>query len=483
MGKSQGNQTVTQQTKLPDWYTKAARDAINTASQAADTLAQPYMGNTVAGLTPEQRQAMNRTYNNVGSTNQAYNQAQAGARGVMNYDPRMVRAGQQDYTYNPINVNAGSFLNANIDQYMNPYIQSVEKQAMSRLEDQRLLSQSANADQAAASGAFGGSRQGIREALTDAETSRSMGELSANLRNQGFNTASGLAMQDFDRQMQADLANQQAGLNNAQFGANIGLQNIENRLQAGLANQQAGLQGAQLNLEGAQSLGQLTADRQNAYLQSLQSSLAAGQMQQAQDQARLDQREDRYNAQRNYPLEQLNILLAALGGTQVPTSSSTTQPTTGNPWLQGIGAAGTAATGIATLLPLLGLSDEREKTNIEPLGVDGVTGLPIYAYDYKADVKKAKEDKAPMPPKRVGPMAQEMEKMMPGSTAEIGGKKVIVDSSRVAPAGMEYMTTELNNSWDYTPASMIGWLTGAQNWKDQYPIPTGGKGNLPPGLL
>ena len=64
-----------------------------------------------------------------------------------------------------------------------------------------------------------------------------------------------------------------------------------------------------------------------------------------------------------------------------------------------------------------------------PLGVDGVTGLPIYAYDYKADVKKAKEDKAPMPPKRVGPMAQDMEKIMPGSTAEIGGKKVIMDTS------------------------------------------------------
>jgi len=450
MGKSQGNQTVTQQTKLPDWYTQAAKGAINTANQAAENLAQPYMGNTVAGLTFEQRQAMNRTHNNVGSTNRAYGQAQDGARGAMNYDPRMVRAGQQDYTYNPTNVNAGSFLNANIDQYMNPYIQNVEKQAMSRLEDQRLLSQSANADQAAASGAFGGSRQGIREALTDAETSRSMGELSANLRNQGFNTASGLAMQDFDRQMQADLANQQAGLNNAQFGANIGLQNIENRLQAGLANQQAGLQGAQLNLEGAQSLGQLTADRQNAYLQSLQSSLAAGQMQQAQNQARLDQERAQYDAMRNYPLEQLNIRLAALGGTQVPTSSTTTQPTTGNPWLQGIGALGTGAAGLAALLPLL--SDESKKTNIEPLGVDGVTGLPIYAYDYKADVKKAKEDKAPMPPKRVGPMAQDMEKIMPGSTAEIGGKKVIMDTSGGA-----------------------SWLMGA--------YPMGGRGKRSGGLL
>lgn len=433
MPSNSGSQTVVQQTKLPNWYSKAAKNAINTANQAAKNLAQPYMGNTVASLNDQQRKAINQTRQNVGSTNAAYGQAQDGARSAMSFNPSMVRAGQQDYTYNPTNVSAGSFLDANIDRYMNPYIQNVERQAMSRLDDQRLLSQSANADQAAASGAFGGSRHGIREALTDAETSRSMGELSANLRNQGFNTASGLAMQDFDRRMQADLANQQAGLNNAQFGANVGLQNIDNAMRASLANQQAGLQGAQLNLAGSEALGQLTADKQNAYLQSLQSSLAAGSVRQQQQQAMLDQEKSQYDAMRNYPLEQLNIRLAALGGTQVPTSSSTTTPTTSNPWMTALGAAGTAATTAATFLPLIA-SDKGLKTNIEPLGTDAITGLPIYAYDYKSDVKRAKNDKSSMPPKRVGPMAQDMEKMMPGSTAEIGGKKVIMDTSSMAPS-------------------------------------------------
>lgn len=475
MGKSQGSQTVTQQTKLPQWYTKYAKQIMNQSNNAAQNLAQPYMGNTVADLNDWQKRLIRQTQGNVGSTNQSYGRAMNATQDVMNYNPDMVRARQQKYNYRPDQVKAGSFLDANIDKYMNPYIRNVENQAMSRLDDQRLLTQSANADAAAAAGAFGGSRQGIREALTDAETSRSMGELSANLRNQGYNTASGLIMQDLGRGMQADMANQQANLNNAQFGTNVGLQNIANDLNAQQFNSNIGLQGQQLNLAAANQYGDQATQKQDAYLQSLQSAMAAAGIQQQHQQDVLDQNEAQYNAMRNYPLEQLNIRLAALGGTQVPTSSSTTQPTTGNPWLTALGAAGTAAGGFASLLPLLGFSDERAKTNIEPLGIDGMTGLPIYAYDYKSDVQSAKKNKQPMPPKRVGPMAQDIEKVSPNSVASIGGKKVIVDSSRVAPEGQPYLGSGNMDPNAYTLESMIGRLFGAQDWKNNYPVPAGGK--------
>lgn len=370
MGKSQGNQKVTQQTKLPAWYETAAKGAISSAEQAAKNLAQPYQGNTVAGLNDIQRQAISGAGANIGATNLGFGQAQDGARSVMNYNPQMVgssfnpaavQAGVQDYNYNPMMVDGGSFLSGNIDAYMNPYIQNVERQAMSRLEDQRLQAQNSNAEMAAKAGAFGGSRHGIREALSDVESSRAAGELSSNLRSQAFNTASGLMQQDMARNMQAALANQQAGLNNAQFGANIGMQNIANNMnaqqfnanmgynaaqmaqQAALANQQAGLAGAQLNLGAANALGDLTAAGQQSYLQGLDSAMRAGQVQQNYRQALLDQNAARYNANRNFPLEQLNIRLAALGGTQVPTSTSTTTPTSGN-WLTG--AAGGALAGM-----------------------------------------------------------------------------------------------------------------------------------------
>lgn len=370
MGKSSGNQKVTQQTKLPSWYSSAAQNAIKQAETAANNLARPYMGNTVAGMDPLQQQAINATGQNIGSTNLGFGQAQAGAQSVMGYNPQMVssgfnpaavQAGVQDYSYNPGMVGGGSFLQGDINAYMDPYVQNVERQAMSRLEDQRLMAQNANAEMAVKSGAFGGSRHGIREALTDAESNRAAGELSANLRSQAFNSGAGLMQQDMARGLQAQLANQQAGMQNAQFGANVGMQNIANNMnaqqfnanmgmsaaqmaqQAALANQSAGLQGAQLNLAGAQQLGALTEAGQQSYLQGLQAALAAGQLNQDQAQALLAQDAARYDANRNYPLEQMNIRLAALGGTQVPTSSTTTRPTTGN-FLTG--AAGGALAGM-----------------------------------------------------------------------------------------------------------------------------------------
>jgi len=69
-------------------------------------------------------------------------------------------------------------------------------------------------------------------------------------------------------------------------------------------------------------------------------------------------------------------------------------------FLTGLGAAGTAAMGFAKLLPLLGLSDEREKTDIKKIGKDKESGLTMYSYRYKGDPKSY--------PKVTGPMAQEV---------------------------------------------------------------------------
>lgn len=488
MGKSSGNQKVTQETRLPAWYETAAQDVIKDAGTTADNLAQPYQGNTVAGLDALQTQAINLTGQNIGATNPAFSQAQGGATAAMNYNPQMVGngynammlganyspqnvaagsqqygyqpervgfgqqdygynptsvvSGSQSYNFNPLEVSGGSFLTGDISRYMNPYIDNVEQAALRNMQQGYEQGLNTIADRAIGAGAFGGSRQGVAEGTAAAEFARQYGDLSANLRSQAYNAATDLAGQDLSRGMQAQLANQQAGMGNAQFGANLGMQNIANNLQAQqfnatqgldnaqfganlgfqgqqqamqaalanqqagmsnaqfganlgmqnidnalqaalanqqtglqgaqlnqqamlanqdalynqyalqqqaqLANQNAGLQGAQLNLQGSQSLGDLATAGQNAYLQSLQSALAAGQINQDQAQALLAQDAARYDAMRNYPLEQLNINLAALGGTQVPTSTTTTRPTSGN-WLTG--AAGGALAGAPMGIP------------------------------------------------------------------------------------------------------------------------------------
>lgn len=300
MGKSQGNQKVTTTTKLPDWYTNPAKAAMDQAQAAAASIARPYGGNTVASMDPITRQAISATGANMGATNAGFGAAQGGATRAMNY--------------NPTGVNAGSFLQGDVGAYMNPYIQNVESQALGNME--RAYRQNLNTigDQAINARAFGGSRQGIAEGVAAAESARSMGDLSAQLRAQGYSQATDLMGQDMARSMQAQMANQNAGL-----------------------------QGAQLNLSAANSLGDLTAAGQTAYLQGLQQAMSAGRLNQDQEQALLNQDVARYDAMSNVPLNQLNIMLAALGGTQVPTSTTQKTPTSGN-WLTG--AAGGALAGL-----------------------------------------------------------------------------------------------------------------------------------------
>lgn len=88
----------------------------------------------------------------------------------------------------------------------------------------------------------------------------------------------------------------------------------------------------------------------------------------------------------------------------------------------------TAGTGASALGSLFALSDERAKDNIEPIGktFDGQT---LHSFTYKGD-------KTP----HVGLLAQEREKIDPGSVVDIGGLKVVnytraLHRSRVIGAG------------------------------------------------
>ena len=285
MGKSSGNQKTTTQTKLPKWYDSASQDAIKFANNAADNLASPYMGNTVAGLDPMTSRAIGLTGANVGSTNAAFAQAGQTAANVAGYVPQ-------------------NFLQGDISRYMNPYIQNVENAAMDNMG--RAYQQNVNSigDQASNAHAFGGSRHGIAEGVAASENARQMGDLSAQLRSQGYTQASGMMQSDMDRAME----------------------------------------GQRLNLQGAQEQGNLAASGQQEYLRSLQAAIAGGQLNQQQAQALLQQQADQYNAMRQMPNEQLNLRLSALGGTQVPTSTSTRTPTSGN-FLTG--AAGGALAGMS----------------------------------------------------------------------------------------------------------------------------------------
>lgn len=465
-------QTVTQRTEIPAWLEGVTRENIARADAISNQPYQPYTGQLIAGFAPEQEAAFQYAAGGVGQTQPYFNAAMNQTAAGLNYQPLSVAPGQVDYqTVNPAAVNAvniasaptvqardvaaQNFLSGNVGAYMNPYIQNVEQAALSRLEGATQQAVNRLGDQALQARAFGGSRQGIAEGIALGEASRSAGELSANLRSQGYNQAAALMQADAQRALQADLANQQAnlaaGTTSAQLAQQIALANQAAGMQAGTTsaqlaqqanlanqatgmqagtfnaqqalqaqqlNQAAGLQGQQLRNQTAGVLSNLGAASQAARQLDTGVLQNIGAQRQAMNQAALDEAYARFQEQRNYPIEMLNLRLGATSATPYSTSQTGTQfVPRGNSFLQGLGAFGSAASGFAALAPLLGFSDERMKTDIQKVGKDEETGLTMYAYRYKGDPKTY--------PKVVGPMAQEIEKKYPDQVSEISGRKAV----------------------------------------------------------
>ena len=155
---------------------------------------------------------------------------------------------------------------------------------------------------------------------------------------------------------------------------------------------------------------------------------AAGGQQQGQAQNDINAQLAKFNQAFQYPQQQLGMMESSLGMTPYDTgssgtSNSTTTQTQSNPaamalggmqTLGGLFSGGSTSAMSGIMSALGGLSDRSMKTDITKLGKDPKTGLDMHAYRYKGDPKSY--------PKVVGPMAQDVEKMYPGSTERVGKK-------------------------------------------------------------
>lgn len=355
--KAPATTTTIQKTELPAWLEGITRENLAIADTISKRPYEAYGGAMTAGFAPEQEAAFRYMQEGVGMTTPLYQRAAGVTNDVAGYQPsnvynQNVGAGSIGFE----RVNAPSFLTGNVDAYMNPYISNVENAALQRLEGATKQAVNRIGDQARAAGAFGGSRQGIAEGTALGEAARSAGELSANLRSQGFNQAAALMQADQQRAMQAALANQAAGITTGQTNLDAmmraQLANQQANMQAQLANQSAGLQGANLRMGAAGQLGTLAQQAQAARLQDASVLEGIGGARQAQQQALLDEAYARWNEQRNYPIEMLNMRLGATSATPY-SATSTTQSTmprqSGNALMSGLGAVGTGV-GIAANL-------------------------------------------------------------------------------------------------------------------------------------
>jgi hypothetical protein len=177
-----------------------------------------------------------------------------------------------------------------IGSYMNPYTSMVRENALGDLESARRAAIQQTGERANAARAFGGSRQGVAEALTNQGFAKQAATLGTTLNEQAFNQAMAMQQADIGRRSAADIANQQAGL-----------------------------QGAQLRLGGASQLGNLAAQQQALRLGGAQAVMGAGGARQALDQQQMD-------AIRNIGLQRLGIVQSSLGAQPANLGMQATTP-------------------------------------------------------------------------------------------------------------------------------------------------------------
>ena len=156
-----------------------------------------YSAPRVAGFNPDQLTGFDVTRNMFGQS--------------MGLDPRGQLAGMSKA---PLDINS----------FQNPYQEQVIDNTMADLNRGRQLQIQSDQDAAIGRGAFGGSRSAVLEAETNRNFADRAGNIAANLRRQGFDSSTDLAMRDRDFRSginQGLLGDQYKNLG---FLSNIGLQ-------------------------------------------------------------------------------------------------------------------------------------------------------------------------------------------------------------------------------------------------------------------
>jgi hypothetical protein len=361
VGTSTNTTTNVQQ---PPPYVAAAQQGLleQTAGMALPyTHADPQPGSLVAPLSANQQQGIDLT--------RLYADQQYGA-------PKINVGDYGSITANAAQGTAAQLGMGDISKFFNPYQKDVVATTEQQLGEANDKTLAAIRARQASEGAYGGNRGALEESEQNRNYGNTLASTVAGLNQSGWNTAANL------------------GMGNTQLRQQTGMQNTQNEQQANLFNAQQSLAATAMQ----DQLRQNEFQRQQASAQAL---LGAGGVEQQEWQKYVDA-----------PFKALDIFRSVVPQSNYGSTSSGTssQPIYGPSTFGAV--APFAAIGAGALA-----SDRTLKTDIQKLGEDEGTGLNFYAYRYKGDPKNT--------PKVVGPMAQDVEKRYPGSTARLGGKMVI----------------------------------------------------------
>ena len=297
-GSAPATQSSTQTSELPEWARGYAKDTLAKGAALTDVNQNPYQtysGERIAGFSPMQQQAMQNAQGmsvapQIGQATAASTMAGLGGLGV---------AGQ---------ANPYGFQNQ-VGGYMNPYMNQILAPQLAEANRNYDIGATKQQSAATQAGAFGGSR----EAIMAAENERNRNTGLNQIYGQGLNTAYTNAQNQYNQNLQ----NQLAGF--------------------GMANQAAGQLG---------NLGQ-NQYQQNMGINALQAQY--GGQQQALQQQGLTQAYGDFQNQQNYPYKQLGFMSDLIRG--LPLGQQSTRAVYDAPpsAAQTIGSLGLGAYGIGQM--------------------------------------------------------------------------------------------------------------------------------------
>lgn len=375
-GSSKTTSTQTYDPAVVALKTNAYNDAKAFAAQPT----KAYTGQLVADFNPTQLQAKSLFQNIANDQTGAstLNQAKDAYGGLLNFNAQNVSAG----SYNPAlssftgytpsqaayqGVDASQLANADLSKYLNPYTQNVIDSSLSDLARQRAIQRVSDNQSATAARAFGGSRQGVADSLTNDAYLRNVGSLTANLRNTGYQNAQNAALSDIAAQnnfKQFNAGNQfaanqfnananntagqfnstgmyNASLNNANAQNAASQFNIGTALDASKTNAANDIASAGVQGNAANNLAGLSDQELSQALRRALGIGAVGDAEQANTQAGLTANYNEFLRQIQDEYQRQALAQSALSG--VPMNSTNTQTQSSSPGLLGILGTGLSA--------------------------------------------------------------------------------------------------------------------------------------------
>jgi hypothetical protein len=329
---------------------------INAGAQYIDRATQPIWDNSTHPDAGTMQQLPGKGLSNLdyASNNNIVNTANSGVGGIWGQTASGIggiqAAGQ---TFNPNSIN----------QFQDPYTQSVVDAMGRDFQNQNNIQQQGIIGDAIGKGAWGGDRSAVAQGIIAGQQARAQDPIMAQLRSTGYQQATQAAEEQGRQRIGSATSAGQLGLQGASSAGDLGLRGATGQSQAysDAGKAQLGFYGTQqgaelgskqaegwLNMQGAGGMGSLGNQALNSSLTGANALLGVGGMEQGQAQAGLNIPYQEWQASQAYPFQTtgwLSNIVQGLGGASGGTGSTTSPGPSLASQYGGLATAGIGALG------------------------------------------------------------------------------------------------------------------------------------------